>query len=149
MMLDYSQRDYRWANKKIGASQLTIGRYGCTITCIADLSTYFGDNMTPAEVADKLQFTKDGLIIWSSVNFEHFKFSQRLYTHSPILERAALFDPNQAVILQVHNGSHWVVLTGLLQQGKDYQIADPWLGDRSSLIQRYENITGAAYFRRK
>ncbi len=145
-MQSYSQRDPRWANVRLGASNLFMGRYGCTTTCIADLSTYFGDNDNPAEVAQRLQYTT-GLIIWGSCKFPHFHFERREFGRNDANIKAALRDPNRAVILQVQNGSHWVVATGNALLG-GYKIADPWFGDFSTTRRYGNSITGAAYFRR-
>jgi ABC-type bacteriocin/lantibiotic exporter with double-glycine peptidase domain len=146
-MKSYSQRDPIWAALKMGLSPLTIGRFGCTTTCIADLSTYFGDNLNPAQVAQKIKYTLDGLIIWQSCVFKHYQFWFRDTGRDDVKIKNALADPNLAVILQVANGSHWVVATGVDANGL-YKIADPWRGDRSTMKRYYNNITGAAFFRR-
>lgn len=143
MITSYSQRNPKWASKKMGNSSLTLGRYGCTTTCIADLSTYYGDNLTPEQVCDKIKYTK-GLIIWNSCVFPKFKFWFREYGRNDTNIQNALADPKLTVILEVANSSHWVVATGKSLLG-GYKIADPWFGDFST-ISRYRNITGAAYF---
>lgn len=148
MLKSFSQRDPIWANLLLKPSRLTMGRYGCTTCCIADLSTYFGDNLTPAQVNQHIQYTPDGLIIWQSCNFQHFIFERREQSRNDQNIKAAIADPNRAVILQVAHGSHWVVATSVAS-GNVYNIADPWLGDRASMGRYLNNITGAAYFRRK
>lgn len=147
-MLSFSQRDPRWANILIGKSRLTIGRYGCTITSIADLSTYFGDNLTPDQINGKIRFTPDGLVIWASCVFGHFLFERREYGRNDREIAAALAHPDRAVILQVANKSHWVVASGFDRPNKLFRIADPWLGDRATMARYKNDITGAAYFTR-
>ncbi len=144
-MQSFSQRDPAWASQHLGGSNLTIGRYGCTTVSISMLSTYFGDNLNPSQVANKIKYT-NGLIIWGSCVFNHFRFDRREYGRNDANIKAALKDPNRAVILEVQNGSHWVVATGNSWLG-GYKIADPWFGDFST-TSRYKNITGAAYFKR-
>lgn len=146
-MLSFSQRDPRWATRLIRGSNVTIGRYGCTITCIADLSTYFGDNLTPQNVNDICKFTPSGLVYWASCKFGHFVFDRRAYGRNDGEIIAALKDPKRAVILQVAAASHWVVATGWQPETKDYKIADPWLGDHSNMGRYNHDITGAAYFK--
>jgi hypothetical protein len=141
-MLSYSQRDPKWADYKLGDSNLSIGRFGCTTTSIADLSTYFLDNLNPLEVSKKIKYTQ-GLVIWSSCVFHHFRFERREYGRNDANIIRALKDPNKAVILNVAQGSHWVVAT---QATNPFGIADPWLGDRSTMARYKNNITGAAYF---
>lgn len=150
-MISYSQRDPRWSDEKLGSSPLTIGRFGCTMTCIADLSTYFIEDprayYNPHDLNKIIKFTPEGLIVWQSCNFREFVFDSRVYGRNDEQIKAALKDPNRAVILQVANASHWVVALSWNLLG--LRIADPWLGDKTS-ISRYKNdITGAAYFRRR
>jgi len=147
MFLSYSQRDPKWADTKMGSSNLTIGRYGCTTTSIADLSTYFGDNLTPYQVSQTISYIQ-GLVIWTTCKFTKFHFLNRERLRSDINIKAALDDPNRAVILNVANGSHWVVATGWDNINKVFKIADPWIGDRSDMRRYNNNITGAAYFGR-
>jgi hypothetical protein len=145
-MTSFSQRDPKWAEKGLGTSGLTMGRYGCTTTCISDLSTYFGKAYDPGQVCDYIKYTSQGLVIWGSCKFDGYKFERREYGRNDRNILAALKDPNKAVILQVQ-GYHWVVATGKTFFGA-YTIADPWFGDRSN-VNRYANqITGAAYFTR-
>lgn len=147
MLKSFSQRDQAWANLTLKPSKLTMGRFGCTTTCIADLSTYFGDNLNPAQVNAKIKYTADGLIIWQSCSFNTFVFERREFGRNEKNIKAALQDPNRAVILQVASGSHWVVCIGEI--AGIFKIADPWLGDKSSMARYNNNITGAAYFKRK
>ncbi len=108
-MQSYSQRDPRWANLKLGTSGLTIGRYGCTTTGIADLSTYFGDNLTPYQIANLIQYTAGGLILWDTCHFQTFGFWFREQSRVDRNIQNALADPKLAVLLNVAHGSHWVV----------------------------------------
>lgn len=154
MLISYSQRDPKWSQQKLGASSLTVGRYGCTTCCIADLSTYFGDNLDPLQTCKKIQYTKPsgkesgGLVIWGSCTFGTFKFERRQYGRNERDIMAALKDPDRAVILEVNKGAHWVTATGYDGVNKIFKIADPWFGDRSTMKRYGDSITGAAYFRR-
>jgi hypothetical protein len=148
MMESFCQRDLRWASDKIKGTDLTIGRSGCTITCLADLSTYFGDNLTPAQINETCNFTSGGLIIWASARFGHFSFVKREYGRDDTEIARAIKDPLLAVILQVANASHWVVGVEVYPNNGIFKIADPWLGDWSSMVRYWNNITGAAYFKR-
>ncbi len=145
----YSQRDPRWATNKLGSTQLTIGRFGCTTTCIAMLSTYFLPPHDPASMARKIQFTPQGLILWGSCVFENFEFYHRAFVRDDIDIREHLKDPNLAVILEVADHSHWVLPVSWNVLLRDYKMADPWTGTYDYLLKKYGNITGAAYFRRK
>ncbi len=148
-MITLSQRDPRWAPAKLGNSQLTCGRYGCTTTCISMLSDYFGNYTTPGSLASNpTNYTHDGLVLWSMLKIEGFHFTRRQYGRFDDDIKKALADPDRAVILEVANKSHWVVATGKPIVGTAYKIADPWLGDRSTIARYNNDITGAAYFQR-
>ena len=147
-MISFSQRDPRWSSKRLGMSTLTMGRFGCTTTCISNLSTYFGDNLNPDQVRQRINYTLGGLIIWESCQFKKFRFWFREFGKKEQNIKNALADKNLAVILQVNKGSHWVVATGYDNVNKTFKIADPWFGDRSTMKRYNNDITGAAYFKR-
>jgi len=145
-----SQRDSRWSDKKLGESSLTVGRYGCTTTCISMLSDYFTCFKSPLELASNVaNYTKEGLIIWSVLRFENMRFVLREYGRNDFNISHALKDPSSAVILQVDNGAHWVLAVRKSFLGNDYIIVDPWDGKKKKCLKTYNNITGAAYFEGK
>lgn len=147
MMKILNQRNLAWSQKKIGETNLTVGRYGCLITCIAMLSSYYGLFRDPEWLAENLKFTKDGLLYWSSCNFENFKFERRVYGQNDyLIKKSLLSNPDTAVVVEV-DYSHWVVIIGRDWRGR-YRIADPWFGDKA-LITRYNKITGSAHFVKK
>ena len=149
-MLYLSQRDPRWAQVFLSPSRLTIGRYGCTTTSICMISDYFGCYKAPDQViGHEIQYNGEGLILWTTINFPCFKFSERIYGQNDDKIRDALKDPNKAVILQVNHGAHWVVALSKTLFGNDYNILDPWTGKKSQAIKNYHNISGAAVFIRK
>jgi len=76
------------------------------------------------------------------------QFVDREYGRNDINILAALKDPNQAVILEVDNASHWCVGVRKTLFGNDYVVVDPWTGKQATACGTYKNITGAAYFKR-
>ena len=144
-----SQGDKRWSKFNLGASTLTVGRFGCTTTCISMLSDYFGCYVSPDKLAkDVSHYTKDGLVIWQAFVFKKMKFVVREHGEKRQNIIAAIKDPDMAVILQVDNGRHWVAAMGVTKDGKDYIVADPWFGKKVNAKAVYKNVTGAAYFER-
>ena len=113
------------------------------------LASYFGDKLTPLDIARRCKFTSDAKIIWASVNFEYFEFDYRYYQDSKDIIDRALADPDLAVILEVNNKKHWVVATGRTFFMDKYRIADPFYGDRSTLARYGNKINGFALFTRK
>lgn len=143
-----SQSDPRWSSVKLGSSTLTMGRFGCTTTCLSMLSDYFECYQLPDKIASHIDwYTTDGLIIWSKLNFTCFEFESREYVvnKSKIIEY--INDPNKAVILEVNNKSHWVVAVEAIDT--DFYCADPINGKKELVLKKYNNITGMAFFKRK
>lgn len=144
-----SQRDPRWANVKIGDTNLTIGRWGCTITSLCMLAEYFGEKVTPDKVARVPGlFNKDGKIIWANLNriFKKFKFVERVYGRNDAKINNALAGKNTGCILEVDNNSHWVMPVRGTYVAKGYMAADPYTGKPCSVLEDYRNITGSAFF---
>jgi hypothetical protein len=149
-MIYLSQRDPAWAEDKLGVSTLTVGRYGCTTTCISMLSDYFGSYKTPKELAhNAYNYTPTGLVLWTHLAFDKMKFVWREYFEDTKRIDAAIKDPKQAVILQVNHGQHWVVALRKTWYGNDYLVLDPWDGSKCFAKKKYHNISGAAFFSSK
>ena len=129
---------------------MSIGRWGCCLTSISMLTSYFGTLVLPNEIAmHKDWFTPEGLIIWEKLNFKDMKFEKRLRKCYDGDICASLKDPNRAVLLQVSNGRHWVVATKASWLSNDYTCVDPWDGKTKSVLKSYHNISGSAHFMRK
>lgn len=157
----YAQRDPRWAGKFLGASKLTVGRFGCTTCAICNGLRYFGVTLTPAQLAmNAACYTQEGyqdgagLIVWDKLILPGgFRCVRRIGTRwEPQRDDAAiqksLKDPDEFVILQVDNGHHWVLALRKTLFGNDYKVEDSWFGDVRTAIGTYKNITGSAHFRR-
>lgn len=145
-----SQRNPIWADVKIGQSPINLGRYGCTITCLSMATDYFTKGkgwIAPDSIAIKQKFTKDGLILWSQLNFACMSFLKRGYGRNDIEIIEAINNPDKVVILQVEN-YHWVLALGKSLLG-GYRIADPWIGKESTTRSYKDQVTGYAIFTRK
>ena len=59
----YSQKDSSWGNMTIGQSNSLVKDYGCALTSVAMIFTYYGDRTTPANLAKQRIFYWD-LIVW-------------------------------------------------------------------------------------
>lgn len=147
------QTDPRWSNVLLGASHLTIGRYGCTTTAVAQLSTLWGHPLTPDQIAKRPEcYTKpgdkqgEGLIIWEALNLPGLKFDRRIRVYSPSEIIKDISNPNKAVLLQVNYGQHWLLAERKVWFRNDFICADPWLGKMVSAIGDYHVITGSAHF---
>lgn len=63
----YSQRDSRWSQQKLGTSTLTIGDYGCAITCIAMMARVRPDKVNNIMVSSGA-FHQNALVKWAPVS---------------------------------------------------------------------------------
>lgn len=149
-MVIINQLDKRWSSRKLGASALTFGAFGCTTSCILMLASYFGELVNPiAFAANAAHYTKDGLILWNSIGLKSMKFVWRFKVNpGDAVIREALKNPNKGILLEVNN-KHWVLALRPTFFGKDYVCADPWGGVKCDVLKKYGNITGAAIFEKK
>lgn len=149
-MIILGQRQKEWATTKLGNSSLTIGRVGCTTCGLSMLSDYYGQFLTPNQIATSFKnYTNDGLIIWQNLDFDKFKFVERVRKFDPVKIEDAMKDPNKSVLLNIWNNSHWVVgIRGSVFGG--YIVADPWpLPNGQKKRIKSSDISGFAIFTKK
>lgn len=146
-MIYLSQHYPAWSGAFLGSSKLKVGDKGCTTTCISMLSDYFGCYQSPLQIANNAHnYTPEGLIIWNNLSFSKMKFVWREYGRNDAKIQDSIKDPKKAVILQVSNGTHWVVAISKNLIGGDYTVLDPWTGKKCNALATYHNITGSAHF---
>jgi len=142
------QGDPEWGSITIGETNYRLSRWGCTITCISMLSSYYGCYKDPANLAGKLKFTNDARIYWTSIKPALcFEFIWRFYgADYQRIDEALLGSDETSVILEVDH-SHWVVAIGKVSEGV-YKIADP-IDGKVKTTKSYGSITGGATFKGK
>lgn len=153
-MLDvptWSQRDPRWRTKKLGFSNLTVGGYGCTLTCLSALITHVtGTSHTPDRVNDDLKKVKafsGALVIWSRVQlaYPQLKWIKRAYRYNNWDVAWNIYTKKIPVCVEVNGAKigaprHWVLFIG---SGK---MLDPWTGTIES-TSKYP-LTGYSVYHR-
>lgn len=152
-MFYLSQRDPKWAGVRIGATRLTVANWGCVATSISMLSSYGGFYLTPAQIARAPgQFNALGEIIWMQLaktfkgrmTFQRRIGSKKFWKRDDAaIKKSILGGPKLVCLLQVNNGKHWVVATGIA--GNDYWCADPIDGKKKLVLKAYPNITGSCH----
>jgi len=126
-----SQRDKRWANIKLGTSNLTIGQAGCTITCIAMLA-----DLTPDDVNNRLKvangYANTNLVVWSKIKeaISWLEFEWRGYSYENTKVASAI-SKNGSCLVEVDGtpiggSKHWVLYVG------NQKLIDPWDGKEKS-----------------
>lgn len=149
-----SQRDPQWISKTLGFSRLTIGNYGCVLTCLTMLlNRSFGLQLTPPQVNEKLKsvnaFT-GALILWARVPlaFPQLKWVYRDYNYNNVRVAWYVYGRGIPVMVEV-NGSkigaskHWVLFIG------NRQMIDPWPIGGAVRPTSYYPLTGDAVFDKK
>ncbi len=136
--VQYSQQDPRWKNEKLGFSDLSIGKAGCAVTCLAMLLSGYGQEETPFSLNRKLRQVKgfyDAAVVWGALNllqpavrWKDIILCRDSDAPIPLIDRA--LEAGQVVLAEVDFSpapglqTHWVVL--YQRKGDDYLILDPW-----------------------
>ncbi len=133
-----NQRDERWARTIIGSGNLTVGRWGCTTTCLSMLSQFFGCYQDPGQIASDKGNYDGSEVNWMKLHFPTFSFRWRegSYFGPSVIDMNMIksylshgdnsqTDKDRAVILEVANRSHWVVGLWPTYDG-DILCIDPW-----------------------
>ncbi len=150
-----SQMDPRWKNKPLGFDTITIGNYGCLMTCMTMLANFYGFNETPDTINEKMKAVKGyqgaliipaafpaalpGMIYRNFVNCEK--------SPAPMAEIDTYLAQGKPVIVEVDYApnpglqNHWIVLYA--KRGNDYLLRDPWpypvvTGETTLLTSRYK-----------
>nr|QGH72398.1 MAG: hypothetical protein [Podoviridae sp. ctka020] len=148
------QRDLRWKDRKIGASDLSLGDYGCTTTGLAEVNNKFGANCTPLDVANHEEFyTLTGLVLWTKIDMKFAlpEASPRVYGCNLARITDSLSLPNKAVLLEVQLSKtlkHWLFGEAIGYNNQIY-ARDPWDGTLVDILYKYGKITGSAHFLKK
>lgn len=163
-MLDipkFNQWDHEWTTRKIGNTNLTLGRWGCAITAIAAGLKLFGITETPETANRKLKavdgFTSDGSLYWKAINrawptahwhVRNTTTNDKNPRHQKQTIGAAMtkiyraLDAGQIVLLNVDNvnndgrSDHWVIATGRNAK-EQLGIMNPDGGQHELFSKRY------------
>jgi hypothetical protein len=148
----YGQRDVRWASVILGTSQVTIGGYGCLMTCVASLLTDAGTDMTPDELNTWLKanggYKNGNLFVFNSVDklntVKFYNIIDCAMVPAPVAQLDEFiaegwfvavkvdFDPKTMAVEE-----HWVRYLG------SGQMMDPWIGDIAPIVPRYKGTDAA------
>lgn len=131
-MIDLWQKHPKWGGVTIGKTDVLVRDRGCTITCVSMASDYFGVFYNPGFLAQVLTFTPKALLVWGSIEQKchGFKFRWRFYKYDEKIIDEALKNPRKVALLNVQNGSHWVVAIKRIPFTSTFWVSDPWTGTR-------------------
>lgn len=150
----YSQRDPQWASQRLGTvNGITIGGYGCILTCNAMKAGYYGHQITPNALDDI--FTNRGIYVqgdllpdsgihqvFDDIQLVEVKNFAGIPTDMNYLKEKSQ-DPTLTVTIEVdfdHNPSdgiqtHFVELHSY--DGNTLRIYDPWYGQEDDFTTHY------------
>ena len=154
-----SQRDSRWASKKLGKStSLTIGSDGCLLTCHSMLLTYFGHECTPDvlnEIYKGKKVFDNALINFYAAGtvYEDFKaveYYNCIDVPCDLKKIDDLLAKRIPVIAFVDNVNgdkkpdHFVLIIGKSDDGH-YFTNDPWTGETYYFDAKWGDPTANIY----
>ena len=141
------QKDPRWSNKLLGNSYLTIGNYGCLLTCFSMIA-----EVTPDIFNNRLKavggFTGAN-IYWQMVevaypNLKYLRAIDCYYTPAPLDIIDSYLNQNISVLVHVDGNpatpqidQHWIQIVGKV--GNDYLANDPLTGKRINFTDVYND----------
>jgi peptidoglycan hydrolase CwlO-like protein len=129
----YNQRDSNWGNNLIGFSSEQIWSVGCLLTSFAMVSTHFGGEITPADVAASASnfFGNTAYFLQPGPSANGHPAQ---YVSNPSLNDLRNVLNNGGVVIAgissnggpypQHYSDHWVVLRSV--DGDSFKINDPW-----------------------
>jgi peptidoglycan hydrolase CwlO-like protein len=124
----YSQKDSRWGSNRIGQSSSLIKDYGCALTSVAMVYTFYGESTTPGTLARQKIFYWD-LIVWPDGN--NVKLAKNSshggISWSEVDRELAKGNPVIVYIKAGSKGGHYVVIHHKNSDGR-YVVHDPYFG---------------------
>ena len=131
----YKQTDSRWANKKIGSTNYTIGDIGCTTTALAMTESYrTGTTVYPDAMSKKLTYASSGMLYWPSNYSNTTDFTNYMQTIYNLLRQGK---PVIVGAKKANGSQHWVVVTGVYGVSTltpaAFKINDPGSSTRTNL----------------
>lgn len=144
MITPISQKDTLWKNVRIGKTNLTIWRWGCTICALCMLLEKLrGYKCSPKDAAHYWRFNAKGEILWLTTQFNGMEFVYRGYWNDIKKVTEYANQPNTGAIIQV-NYNHWLYVEKV--EGKNLHVIDTIDGKRYSSLPAKYKVTGYALF---
>lgn len=140
-MTIFKQGDY--PNTYMGKSGVSIAKAGC-LTCAITVgyNAINHQDMNPIQASKIFSYTSQGFLDWPSIKRIGLMLEEKLTKSKKVSESKlseVLADPNKFCVLEINNGTHFVLLWGK-NSLLGYKVYDPFYGD---IAYRYKNlITG-------
>lgn len=158
-ILPYSERDPRWAERRLGASnELTIGTAGCLLTCVCMAAQAAGVDVWPNELNAMLRcsdgFEGDAKMRWyvaaRVLGLRLEVLEECLWSPAPAARIREHLDAGWPAIIRVdswkglpdEDAMHWVLWVN------DRQYIDPFDGTTRWMREPARNILAWAVYRK-
>lgn len=119
----YKQCDSRWGSEQLGTSSNTICKAGCLMSSVSMALAGIGKSYNPGSLNTWLKghggYVSGDLFVWGSVNSLGLSYVGKVANGN--IE--ASLKANEVVILNVHQGAHWVLATSM--SGSTISVNDP------------------------
>lgn len=134
----YNQRDGQWGNNFMGASHLTMADYGCLVTSVAMVSSHYGHDIKPSDIANTPSafFSPNidtALLYWSfnvngtGVNLSSHYISQldSLLSSGPVI--VGLYSgPDHYIVLKSGSNGNYIMNDPFLENGGGKNFTDKY-----------------------
>ncbi len=140
----YKQCDSRWASEQLGTSSNTICSAGCLMSSSAMALYGIGNTQFNPSTLNKWLTANGGyvsgdLYVWAAVN--KFGLTFRGFISNNDIKKN--LDAGNIVIVNVHNGGHWVLATGY--DGDNIKVNDPGYTTTSYTLSQIVNGNTGVY----
>ena len=139
----YKQCDSKWGSEQLGTSSKTVCQAGCLMSSAAMALKGTGHSYDPHSLNSWLKsnggYVSGNLFVWASINKLGLNF-QGFVSNSAIKGN---LDQNKIVIMNVHNGGHWVLATGY--SGDSIKVNDPGYSTSAYALSEVVNGNTGVY----
>ncbi|MEA2006907.1 MAG: C39 family peptidase [Patescibacteria group bacterium] len=141
----YAQNDTKWGYKRIGLSSSLMKDYGCAVTALSMVFTYYDEDITPGKLSSQPIFYRD-LIVWPE-NWKGLELTSSK-SHGNVdwnrVKKELKKDRPVIVFVRARTGAgHYVVIHGRDKNGK-YIVHDPLFGP-NLYLDTTKDLVGAIY----
>jgi hypothetical protein len=139
----YKQCDSRWGNEHLGTSANTICKAGCLMSSAAMALSGTGHSYNPGTLNTWLKsnggYVSGDLFVWTSIDKLGLTYKGKI-SNTDIKKH---LDSGYVVILNVHNGGHWVLAHGY--SGDNILVNDPGFSTTEYSLSQIVNGNTAIY----
>jgi hypothetical protein len=139
----YKQCDSRWGNEKLGTSANTICKAGCLMSSASMALAGTGHSYNPGTLNTWLKehggYASGDLFVWTAIDKLGLTYKGKI-SNTEIKKH---LDEGYVVILNVHNGGHWVLAHGY--SGDNILVNDPGFSTTAYSISQIVNGNTAIY----